>query len=124
MIVRTRSLYDLAISSGNSIAASNLLRLYHLTHRNDYLEKAEQIMMGGAKSSAENPFGFGPSSMLILLSLIAVLGTVILNEISQEHDPRKVIRYFRRACTCSYNPLAPVSDGIEFWFSSFIKFSI
>jgi hypothetical protein len=33
---------------------------------------------------------FGPSSMLILLPLIAVLGTVILNEISQEYDPRKL----------------------------------
>ena len=33
---------------------------------------------------------FGPSSMLILLPLIAVLGTVILNEIRQEYDPRKL----------------------------------
>ena len=33
LIVRTRSLYDLAIPSGNSIAASNLLRLYHLTQK-------------------------------------------------------------------------------------------
>jgi uncharacterized protein YyaL (SSP411 family) len=67
LIVRTRSLYDLAIPSGNSIAASNLLRLYHLTHRNDYLEKAEQIMMGGAKSAAENPFGFGQLLIAIYL---------------------------------------------------------
>lgn len=67
LIVRTRSLYDLAIPSGNSIAASNLLRLYHLTHRNDYLEKAEQIMMGGAKSSTENPFGFGQLLIAIYL---------------------------------------------------------
>jgi uncharacterized protein len=67
LIVRTRSLYDLAIPSGNSIAASNLLRLYHLTQRNDYLEKAEQIMMGGAKSSTENPFGFGQLLIAIYL---------------------------------------------------------
>ncbi len=67
LIVRTRSLYDLAIPSGNSIAASNLLRLYHLTHRNDYLEKAELIMMGGAKSSSENPFGFGQLLIAIYL---------------------------------------------------------
>jgi len=67
LIVKTRSLYDLAIPSGNSIAASNLLRLYHLTQRNDYLEKAEQIMMGGAKSSTENPFGFGQLLIAIYL---------------------------------------------------------
>jgi uncharacterized protein len=59
LIVRTKSLYDLAVPSGNSVAASNLLRLYHLTQKNDYLEKAEQIMKAGATSAAENPFGFG-----------------------------------------------------------------
>jgi uncharacterized protein YyaL (SSP411 family) len=67
LIVRTKSLYDLAIPSGNSIAASNLLRLYHLTQKNDYLEKAEQIMIAGAKSSAENPFGFGQLLIAIYL---------------------------------------------------------
>ncbi|MFY9869365.1 MAG: thioredoxin, partial [Candidatus Nitrosopolaris sp.] len=73
LIVRTRSLYDLAIPSGNSIAASNLLRLYHLTQRNDYLEKAEQIMMGGAKSSAENPFGFGQLLIAIYLHVKKII---------------------------------------------------
>lgn len=59
LIVRTKNFYDLAVPSGNSIAASNLLRLYNLTQRNDYLEKAEQIFKRGAKSAVENPFGFG-----------------------------------------------------------------
>jgi uncharacterized protein len=59
LIVRTKSLYDLAVPSGTSVAASNLLRLYHLTQKNVYLEKAEQIMKAGATSAAENPFGFG-----------------------------------------------------------------
>ncbi|HET7148326.1 MAG TPA: thioredoxin domain-containing protein [Candidatus Nitrosopolaris sp.] len=67
LIVRTKSLYDLAIPSGNSVAAYNLLRLYHLTQKNDYLEKAEQIMKAGATSSAENPFGFGQLLMAIYL---------------------------------------------------------
>src|SRR5207244_6748030 len=77
LIVRTRSLYDLAIPSGNSIAASNLLRLYHLTQRNDYLEKAEQIMMGGAKSSAENPFGFGQLLIAIYLHVKKIIEITI-----------------------------------------------
>jgi uncharacterized protein YyaL (SSP411 family) len=59
LIIRTKSLYDLAVPSGNSVAASNLMRLYHLTQKNDYLEKAEQIMKAGARSAAGNPFGFG-----------------------------------------------------------------
>jgi len=59
LIVRTKNFYDLAIPSGNSIAASNLLRLYHYTLNNNYLEKATSIMKAGAKPAAENPFGFG-----------------------------------------------------------------
>ncbi len=59
LIVRTKSFYDLAIPSGNSMAASNLLRLYHFIQNNDYLYKAEHIMREGAKTASENPFGFG-----------------------------------------------------------------
>ncbi|HEX6560777.1 MAG TPA: glycoside hydrolase family 76 protein, partial [Nitrososphaera sp.] len=59
LIVRTKSFYDLAIPSGNSMAASNLLRLYHYTQNNDYLDKATRIIKSGARPAAENPFGFG-----------------------------------------------------------------
>lgn len=59
LIVRTKSFYDLAIPSGNSMAASNLLRLYHYMQNNDYLDKATRIMKSGARPAAENPFGFG-----------------------------------------------------------------
>ena len=59
LIVRTKNLYDLAIPSGNSVAASNLIRLYQYTQGADYLAKAESIMKSGSKAAAENPFGFG-----------------------------------------------------------------
>src|ERR671918_2983914 len=59
LIVRTKSFYDLAIPSGNSMAASNLLRLYHYTQNNSYLDRAVRIMKAGSRSAAENPFGFG-----------------------------------------------------------------
>jgi uncharacterized protein YyaL (SSP411 family) len=67
LIVRTKSFYDLAIPSGNSVAASNLLRLYHYTHNNDYLDKATDIMSSGARPAAENPFGFGQLLIAIYL---------------------------------------------------------
>ena len=51
LIVRTKSLYDLAIPSGNSMAASTLLRLYHITRNSNCLLKAEQIMSAGAKAA-------------------------------------------------------------------------
>ncbi|MEO9310296.1 MAG: thioredoxin domain-containing protein [Nitrososphaera sp.] len=59
LIVRTKNFYDLAIPSGNSMAASNLLRLYHYTQDSSFLDKATRIMKSGARPAAENPFGFG-----------------------------------------------------------------
>jgi len=59
LIVRTKNFYDLAIPSGNSVAAANLLKLYHYTQNNGYLEHAQKIMKAGARPAAENPFGFG-----------------------------------------------------------------
>jgi uncharacterized protein YyaL (SSP411 family) len=80
LIVRTKSLYDLAIPSGNSMAASTLLRLYHITRNSNYLLKAEQIMSAGAKAAAENPFGFGQLLNSIYLYIrkpieITIIGT-------------------------------------------------
>jgi uncharacterized protein len=59
LISRTKNFYDLATPSGNSMAASNLLRLYHYTQNKSYLDKAIRIMKAGSRSAAENPFGFG-----------------------------------------------------------------
>ena len=59
LISRTKNFYDLATPSGNSMAASNLLRLYHYTQNNSYLDRAVRIMKAGSQSAAENPFGFG-----------------------------------------------------------------
>jgi hypothetical protein len=67
LIVRTKNFYDLAIPSGNSMAASNLLRLYHYTQNNDYLDRSVKIMTAGARPAAENPFGFGQLLMAVYL---------------------------------------------------------
>lgn len=59
LIVRTKSVYDLSVPSGNSIATLVLLRLYHYTQKQDYYEKAEKILGTSASMAAENPFAFG-----------------------------------------------------------------
>jgi uncharacterized protein YyaL (SSP411 family) len=59
LISRTKNFYDLATPSGNSMAASNLLRLHRYSQNNTYLDKAVRIMKAGSRSAAENPFGFG-----------------------------------------------------------------
>lgn len=59
LIIRTKNYYDLAIPSGNSVAALNLLRLYHFSQRNDYLIKSEDIFRSVSSIARDNPFGFG-----------------------------------------------------------------
>jgi len=59
LILRTKNHYDLAIPSGNSVAAENLLRLYYYTQEQDYLTKATNLIKLISKSAIENPFGFG-----------------------------------------------------------------
>lgn len=44
LISRPKELYDGAIPSANSVAAVNLIRLAHLTGRQDLAEKAEQLL--------------------------------------------------------------------------------
>ena len=45
LLIRDKKIYDGAIPSGNSVAALNLLRLGHMTGRQDYLQKAEELTM-------------------------------------------------------------------------------
>lgn len=59
LIVRTKSVYDLSVPSGNSMAALALIRLYHYTQNQDYIEKAEKVLTKNASMAAENPFAFG-----------------------------------------------------------------
>lgn len=59
LIIRTKSVYDLSIPSGNSMAALALLRLYHYTQNQDYFKKAERVLGTNATMAAENPFAFG-----------------------------------------------------------------
>jgi uncharacterized protein len=66
LIIRTKNFYDLAIPSGNSIAAYNLLRLFHIVQNKDYLQKAEQIIKAASTAAVKNPFGFG--QLLVTMS--------------------------------------------------------
>ena len=59
LIMRTKNFYDLAIPSGNSVAANNLLRLYHISENSNYLHKAEEIIKTATRPAVKNPFGFG-----------------------------------------------------------------
>jgi hypothetical protein len=58
LITRTKDPRDGAIPSGNSVAAMNLLRLYHLTGNTKYRENAESIFKVFAPLTAQSASSF------------------------------------------------------------------
>ena len=96
LIVRTKSFYDLAIPSGSSIAASNLLRLYYLTNNYEYLEKAESIMRSTARVAAENPFGFGHMLIAIYLSIKKCTEILIVQQNNDHEDLSQLTSWLNR----------------------------
>jgi uncharacterized protein len=67
LITRTKNFYDLAIPSGNSMAAYNLLRLFNISQNKDHLQKAEEIIKAASRPALKNPFGFG--QLLVTMSM-------------------------------------------------------
>ena len=55
LLVRMKPWYDGAEPSGNSMAASVLLRLHKYTGRREYLEKAERVLRAGLKAASDMP---------------------------------------------------------------------
>ena len=84
LIIRPKSNYDLSLPSGNSVAAYLMLRLYHLTHEQKFLDVSMKIMKSQAIMAAENPFGFGYLLNTIYMYLQKPLEITILNKENQE----------------------------------------
>jgi uncharacterized protein YyaL (SSP411 family) len=78
LIVRTKNHYDLAIPSGNSVATSNLIKLYYYTQNEDYLAKADQMIRRMSRPASGNPFGFGQLLSAIYLRLKSPLEISII----------------------------------------------
>jgi len=83
LIIRTKNIYDLSLPSGNSVAAGALLRLYHLTQDNRFLETSLKIMESLATMSAENPFGFGQLLNAIYMYLQKPTEITVINKIDK-----------------------------------------
>ncbi len=84
LIIRTKNIYDLSLPSGNSVAANALLRLYHLTQNEKYLNASVKVMESLAIMAAENPFGFGQLLNAIYLYLQKPTEITIINSKNQE----------------------------------------
>ena len=84
LIIRPKSNYDLSLPSGNSVSCSVLLRLFHLTQENNFLEISKKIMESQAQLAAENPFGFGFLLNTIYAYLQKPIEITVLNNSNKE----------------------------------------
>jgi uncharacterized protein YyaL (SSP411 family) len=67
LISRAKPVFDGSVPSGNAVATQLLLRLYHVTGKEDYLERGEKILRSYYDVMESQPFGF--AHMLCALDL-------------------------------------------------------
>jgi uncharacterized protein YyaL (SSP411 family) len=90
LIIRTKNFYDLAIPSGNSMAAYALLRLHFMTQNYDYLVKSELIMKSCYRAALGNPFGFGQLLISLYLYFKKPIEIIILQNKNNEHNNSEI----------------------------------
>ncbi len=84
LLIRPKSNYDLSLPSGNSVSCSVMLRLFHLSQEQKFLEISTKIMESQAQMAAENPFGFGFLLNTMYMYLQKPLEITILNDTNKE----------------------------------------
>ena len=90
LIIRTKNFYDLAIPSGNSMAAYALLRLHFMTQNYNYLDKAELIIKSSYRAALGNPFGFGQLLISLYLYFKKPIEIIILQNKNNEHKNSEI----------------------------------
>ncbi|MCV0401565.1 MAG: thioredoxin domain-containing protein [Nitrosopumilus sp.] len=93
LIIRPKSNYDLSLPSGNSVSAFLLLRLYHLSQEQTFLEITTKIMESQAQMAAENPFGFGYLLNTISMYIQKPLEITLINPENSEIYESLVLDY-------------------------------
>jgi uncharacterized protein YyaL (SSP411 family) len=106
LITRPRELQDNATPSGNSMAATTLLRLTSLTDESHYVQSAHLMLSQMQPLMAQYPIGFGQWLIALDYALshprqIAIIGA------PQAADARRLID----ACTTGYHPHQMVAVG-------------
>ena len=112
LISRTKNFYDLAIPSGNSMAATNLLRLYHYSQNDSYFDKAVRIMKAGSSSAAQNPFGFGQmlNSIYLYVKKPVEVTVITTDNSTNTNNPHLVAWLNRQFLPNSINAIVHASE--------------
>ena len=84
LIIRPKSNYDLSLPSGNSVSSFVMLRLFHFSQEQKFLEISTKILESQAQMAAENPFGFGYLLNTIAIYLEKPVEITIINNENSE----------------------------------------
>ena len=79
-LVRSKSIYDQVLPSGNSMAARVSLRLYRLTGEGRYQERAQAIIRQLQPHARENPWGFAHLWTVQTLALTPPLDLTLVGD--------------------------------------------
>ncbi len=116
LIARSKSPYDNAIPSPNSVAVFNLVRLGYLTGEESLKKKAEQILQLFYNFLAEHPAGFAH----MLSSLSFYVGPEEIGIIGSRKDPKTksmlkeiFLSYLPNKILCLRDPQEPIEGN---WF--------
>ena len=104
LISRAKPIFDASIPSGNAMATQLLLRLHHLTGKQDYRTKAEKVLRSYYDAMESQPFGFAHMLCAMDSLLKGVMEVVIvgnpgddgvkemIGEINSTYLPNKVLQ--------------------------------
>ncbi len=95
MIVRPKEVYDGAVPSGNSVAALNLLRIYHFTFDEKYLKKSEMIFRAFQPEVSNRPSVYSQMLMALQFFLGPVKEIVIAGDVSEGAGRDMLTQIFR-----------------------------
>ncbi|MBI5362440.1 MAG: thioredoxin domain-containing protein [Planctomycetes bacterium] len=94
LFLRGKEFYDGALPSGNSIAASNSLRLAHLTGDPAHAERARKTLAAGSREITRSPSAF-TQAMLALDFEVGPSSEVVISGAPEAEDTRALLREVR-----------------------------
>jgi hypothetical protein len=109
LIIRPKSNYDLSLPSGNSVSCFVMLRLYHLSQEQKFLEITTKILESQAQMAAENPFGFGYLLNTLAIYLEKPIEITILNTENSDVCQHLLLDYLPN----SFRTTIQTSDQLE-----------
>ena len=116
LIIRPKSNYDLSLPSGNSVSAFVMLRLFHFSQEQRFLEITTKVMESQAQMAAENPFGFGYLLNTISIYLEKPVEITIINTENSELCNSVILEYLPNSIIVTVQNSDQLSGLSEFPF--------